>query len=166
MISGNSKTSHISDIICRCMLLVGLILILLSAFRIFNVVQLYGSSKNTRYVEHLEKMEKGKLQRIFFYAIARDNYHLIYNVLDKGWVDINYKGGRQGHTPLHIAAIMGNINMFDYLVSHGADINAKNNYGDTPLKEACSVFSKRDFALSIENKYKDELEHKLFETDK
>ena len=39
-------------------------------------------------------------------------------------------------TPLHLAARFGNIEICEYLVAKGADINAHDNFGFTPLDEA------------------------------
>ncbi len=51
--------------------------------------------------------------------------------IDNG-ADINTKG-KQGWTPLHIAAAQGKTQIVLFLVKAGADVNAKDNDGDTPL---------------------------------
>src|SRR5215467_15064956 len=42
-----------------------------------------------------------------------------------------------GTTPLHWAAHLENIDAANQLVRAGADVNAQNRYGVTPLSEAC-----------------------------
>jgi ankyrin repeat protein len=52
-----------------------------------------------------------------------------------------------GWTPLHEASHMGRIHVVRFLVEHGADINARNKAGETPLYYAESVGGK-DAAVS------------------
>ena len=43
---------------------------------------------------------------------------------------------RQGNTALHSAAAMGRTEIVVYLMDKGADVNAVNLYGDSPLERA------------------------------
>lgn len=52
-------------------------------------------------------------------------------LLDSG-LDVNATD-RGGRTTLHLAAILGQVELARYLLSRGADINARNNPGHTPL---------------------------------
>jgi ankyrin repeat protein len=47
-----------------------------------------------------------------------------------------------GNTPLHYAALKNHAEIARFLLGNGADINRKNDYGDTPLEwmEGCSDF--------------------------
>ena len=58
-------------------------------------------------------------------------------LLSKG-AQINRKTGREGNTPLHRAVICskGHPEMIKYLVANGADVNATNNEGLTPIERA------------------------------
>ena len=49
----------------------------------------------------------------------------VKELIDKG-ADVNYKDG-DGCTPLHMAAVYGRKETAAVLVSHGANIEAKNN---------------------------------------
>ncbi|XP_022096820.1 BRCA1-associated RING domain protein 1-like [Acanthaster planci] len=48
------------------------------------------------------------------------------------------KRNKRGETPLHIAAIKGNLGTARQLLQDGADPNVKDNAGWTPLHEACN----------------------------
>ena len=50
---------------------------------------------------------------------------------------------KDGQTPLHIACKKGNLSLVEYLVSKGANIEAKNQYGEKPL------------TIAIENNFSD-----------
>lgn len=49
---------------------------------------------------------------------------------------LNQKDAQFGATPLHWAALKGHADVVEYLVSQGADVQATNNNGETPLKVA------------------------------
>ncbi|MBA3954686.1 ankyrin repeat domain-containing protein [Candidatus Dependentiae bacterium] len=42
----------------------------------------------------------------------------------------------QGQTPLHSAIVSGNKDMIQLLMANGANVNAQDNYGNTPLHQA------------------------------
>jgi uncharacterized protein len=44
--------------------------------------------------------------------------------------------GASGQTPLHVAAIQGNVGLINALLSEGAEIDATGEHGYTPLHEA------------------------------
>lgn len=52
-------------------------------------------------------------------------------------MDVNTRG-LFGNTPLHVAAIRGDVEMVTLLLNAGAEVNAVGEYGDTPLHEAVS----------------------------
>ncbi|XP_063743119.1 BRCA1-associated RING domain protein 1 isoform X2 [Eleginops maclovinus] len=49
------------------------------------------------------------------------------------------KRNHKGETPLHLAAIKGNVEAVKELLEQGADPNLKDNAGWTPLHEACNL---------------------------
>ena len=61
------------------------------------------------------------------------------NVKDKRrWIDFRsgFRLRRNGETPLHDAAYGGQKEIVELLIAAGADVNAKNNIGHTPLDSA------------------------------
>ena len=50
---------------------------------------------------------------------------------------INSPSQCAGVTPLHVAAILGKLQMMQVLLSNGAQVNTQTAFGDTPLYEAC-----------------------------
>jgi ankyrin repeat protein len=51
-------------------------------------------------------------------------------------------------TPLHEAAENGDAKMFDLLVEYGANINAKDAYGRTPVLKAAKTDSSEDHGVN------------------
>ena len=69
----------------------------------------------------------------FTYAAALGDLRTVKAFLDRG-VDINSQS-RDG-TALHGAAVQGELEVIEFLIAHGADVNAINVYGDTPMANA------------------------------
>ena len=67
--------------------------------------------------------------------------------LDKG-VNVNVKDIRFGWTPLHRAAT---TEIAELLIAEGADVNAKDEWGDTPLHRAAQYGRKEVAELLIDN---------------
>lgn len=61
-------------------------------------------------------------------------------------------------TPLHIAAFNGNIRLIRLLIENGADVNAVDEMGRTPLKMARSRFNKEAEKILLEHGAKEEVE--------
>jgi cytohesin len=56
------------------------------------------------------------------------------------------KDEASGRTPLHIAADRGQVELVEFLLAHGADVNAKDNDGYTPLYLAAVVSGNEEAA--------------------
>ncbi len=65
------------------------------------------------------------------WAIGTGNTN-IANVLLSHKADMHAKN-RDGQTPLHLAALQGELQAVAWLLQHGADVNARDNRGTTPL---------------------------------
>jgi ankyrin repeat protein len=76
--------------------------------------------------------------------------------------NINYKySNRFGRTLLHIAVIKQRIDVVDYLVQKGADVNTKDYFGDSPLHSIIGknnykikeiLLKRNDININIQNK--------------
>jgi hypothetical protein len=70
------------------------------------------------------------------YAAAEGDLRTTKAFLDSG-INVNAQG-RSG-TALHAAAVQGQIEVIDYLLTKGADVNALNAFGDTPMANAAQA---------------------------
>ncbi len=66
-------------------------------------------------------------------AILADQRHVVEFLIEKGANLGARPKDEHGGTPLHWAAALGRIEMVKQLLSAGADINAPDNHGYTPL---------------------------------
>ncbi len=68
-------------------------------------------------------------------AVLSGEINEVKNALSKG-ADVNEKNSQDGTTPLHMAAFFGHTEIAKLLLRNKADINAKDNEGDSPLLAA------------------------------
>ncbi|MFH1476796.1 MAG: ankyrin repeat domain-containing protein [Verrucomicrobiota bacterium] len=61
---------------------------------------------------------------------------------------INQRDAQNGMTPLHWAVMGNQTNIAEYLLAHGADVNAGDRYGMTPLHKA-AAFDGKDMAALL-----------------
>ncbi|MBU4212468.1 MAG: ankyrin repeat domain-containing protein [Verrucomicrobia bacterium] len=61
---------------------------------------------------------------------------------------VNQRDAQNGMTPLHWAVMGNQTNMAEYLLAHGADVNAGDRYGLTPLHKA-AAFNGKDMAAIL-----------------
>ena len=64
-------------------------------------------------------------------AIKKDFYGTFVEMLDRYKPEIIDR--KFGSTPLHVAAMLGNLRIVKLLLMRGASVNARDNRGDTPL---------------------------------
>jgi len=64
-------------------------------------------------------------------SLLKDNPSLVFSKDTKGW------------TPLHYAALRGHKDVVELLLAKGANVNATNNFGMTPLHEV-AFYGKMD----------------------
>ena len=61
---------------------------------------------------------------------------------------VNWRDAKNSMTPLHWAVMGNQTNMAEYLLDHGADVNAGDRYGMTPLHKA-AAFDGKDMAAIL-----------------
>lgn len=77
-----------------------------------------------------------KIYMSCLYTACEKGYLDIVKVFIKCKIDISNKPKK--YTPLHIACIYGHINIVEYLLSIGANLNISDDNGQSPLYFACS----------------------------
>jgi ankyrin repeat protein len=70
---------------------------------------------------------------LLFHAAAAGQQAVCALLVDRG-ADVNT--GRNGNTALHAAALFGHTDLAGWLLAHGADANARDYEGKTPLERA------------------------------
>jgi len=76
---------------------------------------------------------------IFFHAIGDGDLEAVNKAISDGF-DFN-NAIYEGHTPLHMAVDWGYKEIVELLLVNGADVNAKDEFGDTPLDWAATILS-------------------------
>ncbi len=79
-------------------------------------------------------------------AAKKGNLAGVQAELDKG-VDVNASGN--GQSPLHLAAIMGHVEVAELLIASGADLEGTDKHGNTPLHYTAHRGSKETAKLLI-----------------
>ena len=70
-------------------------------------------------------------------AAMTDNVAIVHMLIDGG-ADVNVADPENGIRPLHISATNGCVNVCEFLLKHGADMNAQTGQGDTALHLAAA----------------------------
>jgi ankyrin repeat protein len=91
---------------------------------------------------------RAQAQEIFD-AVKNNDLDKVKVLIEKDASLFNIKD-EAGNTPLHHAAMIGSVEMTDYLLSKGADVNAQNTQLNTPLHEAIQNRKENTSALLIE----------------
>ncbi len=148
------RSKELTEDAYKVILILSLALALWTTYRVNRVVD-FDYYPKLHDFNVTEKIDETDRQRFLVYAIFHLNGGAIVRMLDHG-VRLDYRGGRDGNTPLHVAAMTGDEGMFDLLVSCGADINALNNDGGTVVQAARQTHHS-ELAFYVEEKYKDRL---------
>lgn len=94
---------------------------------------------------------KDDLKRNLLYLAARNGYYDICEFLIKKGIDVN-STQKDGSTPLHGAAFYGHKIIVQLLISYGAKINIKNNFGNLASEEASESKLAEEIKKSSEDK--------------
>lgn len=80
----------------------------------------------------LSETEPGRDYSALHWAITANHIEILEILLERGNMSPE-KANRYGRTPLHFAAIFGNIPAISALLSHGASVDPEDQWGITPL---------------------------------
>lgn len=72
------------------------------------------------------------LNEELIFAIEGDDVEEVADWIDRG-ADVNCQSKGTGQTPLYVATQFGNLNIVNFLLVNGADVNGRNRDGKTPL---------------------------------
>lgn len=89
------------------------------------------------------------------HEIKKNNIEYVKRYIDNS-DDINAKSTHTQNSILHYACKWGCTEIVQLLLEHGADVNAKNDSGKTPLQFICEITdeNKRKEIFKIVKKYK------------
>ena len=88
-----------------------------------------------------------KFNKVYYTPVVENVFDLIYrsrfeavkSQVSKGVVNVNYRNDK-GQTLLHYALLYNQIKIAEFLISHGADLKAKDNSGqkvENLIQEKC-----------------------------
>ncbi|MCB1116378.1 MAG: ankyrin repeat domain-containing protein [Chlamydiia bacterium] len=105
----------------------------LTPLSIFIKQSLWCNSLNKGKVVISDLLTTENVNTTRLYYIAGTNQHEIARMLLEQGANVNSVAQRNNSTPLHLAAEKTDLDMIDLLISYGADANAKDKEGKTPL---------------------------------
>ncbi|RCK66822.1 hypothetical protein Cantr_02854 [Candida viswanathii] len=86
-------------------------------------------------------------------AAADNQRQIVEHYITSGEFTPNAKDPN-GYTPIHAAASYGHINLLQYLIDNGGDINIQDNEGDTPLHHVEDVKTAKYLIEKLKADYK------------
>ena len=93
------------------------------------------------------KLPSAKIRMAVSKAIRAGDAKVLATVLDEHGLQVNSVLWAGGYTVLHDAVVEGPPKLVEYLLTHGAEVNIANEYGDTPLDEATAFAKQETIAL-------------------
>ena len=93
------------------------------------------------------KLPSAKIRMAVGKAIRAGDAKVLATVLDEHGLQVDSVLRAGGYTVLHDAVVEGPPKLVEYLLTHGAEVNVANEYGDTPLDEATAFAKQETIAL-------------------
>ena len=94
------------------------------------------------------KLPAAKIKVAVIKAIRAGDAKVLAAVLAEHELHVNYLLLPKGDTLLHYAVDEGSLEVVEYLIKHGAQVNVANRYGYTPLDEA-TTFAETDIVALL-----------------
>jgi len=88
--------------------------------------------------------ENGRSKEALIFAVSHNLYDIVDLLLKKGAVITATGDGSTNNQVIHVCK---NVAMAELLIRNGADINARNNYGDTPLHWLAGAYISEQYNL-------------------
>ena len=82
------------------------------------------------------KFPSAKIRMAVSKAIRAGDAKVLATVLAEHGLQVDSVLRAGGYTVLHDTVVEGPPKLVEYLLTHGAEVNVANEYGDTPLDEA------------------------------
>jgi ankyrin repeat protein/serine/threonine protein kinase len=80
----------------------------------------------------------------FINLIKTRDLNKIKNLYDTKHPDVNYQRKKDGLTALHMAYLLKNLEIIQFLIENGANISITDNLGDTPIKYMLDINKSHD----------------------
>lgn len=96
------------------------------------------------------KLPSPAVRRAITNAVRAGSATELAAVLDKYGLHASSVIAAQGDTLLHDAVVEGSLEVVEYLLEHNAEVNATNQYGNTPLDEAQVFAVDREIVALLE----------------
>lgn len=107
-------------------------------------------------MDNVQSLDVDEMEKSFLFAARNGDLKRVNELLDclsnnMVQFNINCKGKNKsnfGWTALHLASYFGHRAVVETLLNHGADVDAINESGDTPLHKA--AFIRREVKINFE----------------
>ena len=100
----------------------------------------------------MKNEETNESKKVFLIFCIRGDLDLIKNYIDKKIVDVNFIKDNDGNSPLHLAAMHNNQEVFKELINAGAKTDIRNNKGELAIDIAllkCCEENNKELVLDL-----------------
>ena len=100
----------------------------------------------------MKNEETNESEKVFLIFCIKGDLNLIKNYIDKKIVDVNFIKDNDGNSPLHLAAMHNNKEVFKELINAGAKTDIRNNKGELAIDIAllkCCEENNKELVLDL-----------------